>query len=241
MISLEKLEDKNNVTEQVYLQMLKKIIDETYKPGQKIPSENELKELFGVSRNTIRAVLNRLTSLGLLETRRGGGSFVKEIGTDFCFNFFIPAIFLDKNDLLDVLEFRKGIEVQAVKLAAVRALPEDIERMKALNEKSKACFYNGLHDMVMFSAINLELHTEITRASKNKMFEKMMEIIRCILTAKMEHFLVHQGEDVDSVFYHSGILECIINRKPEEAAFFMEKHLSLIIQRVHAFLENQNK
>ena len=53
----------NNITDSVYRQILEQIIAGRYRPGDRIPTENELKETFNVSRNTIRAALNRLNTL----------------------------------------------------------------------------------------------------------------------------------------------------------------------------------
>ena len=63
---------KVNIGDQVYNQMKDQIMSGVWVPGEKIPSENQLMEVFGVSRGTVRQAIQKLSAVGLLETRRGG-------------------------------------------------------------------------------------------------------------------------------------------------------------------------
>ena len=72
----------------------------------------------GVSRNTLRAALNKLDALGFTVSRQGGGTYVKEVDSDVYLNFFVPALLTHNVNLLEVMQFRKGIEVEAARRAA---------------------------------------------------------------------------------------------------------------------------
>ena len=72
---------KSSASDQVFEQLKDNLIQGTWKPGEKLASENELASLFGVSRITIRQALSRLAALGLVETRLGEGSFVEKAGS----------------------------------------------------------------------------------------------------------------------------------------------------------------
>ena len=63
------------------------------------------------------------------------------------------------------------------------------------------------------------------------------DIIRTMLLPEFKNFLSAQGEDIDSMFYHTMILQCIRNHKPDEAAFFMDRHLELVINRMKNYVE----
>ena len=216
---------------QVYNSMLASIAKGEYGPGDRLPSEHELSEIYGVSRNTLRAALYKLNVLGFTETRHGGGTYIRKVGSEVYLNFFVPAILLENHSLIDVLEFRKGIELESVRLAAERASEEDIQRLRELLEHSKC----SQEEMREFAYHNTHYHAAIVQASHNSMFIKMMEIISNIIIVKMQDFLTDQGKDIDSTFYHSMLFECIVNKKPDEAAFFMEKHLTKVIDRVKNF------
>lgn len=219
-----------DTTERIYNELLEAITDGSYPPDTRLPSENELKDRYGVSRNTIRGVLNKLSTLGIVETRRGDGSYVRKAGANISLNMMVPGLVFEKHDLVDILEFRKGIEVQAVKLAAKRATEEDLDKLRGCLKRMKKAMF----DMKEFEMADADMHIQLAKASKNEMFGSMIEIIHHILTNEMKTLLVNQGEDIDSLFYHSTLIDCIEYRKPEEAAYMMEKHLDLIIERVNA-------
>ena len=80
------------LVEQVYNQLLKMIIRRELKPGDRLPSEMVLCDQMGVSRNTLRAALNKLDALGFTVSRQGGGTYVKEVDSDVYLNFFVPAL-----------------------------------------------------------------------------------------------------------------------------------------------------
>lgn len=225
------------LVEQVYNQLLKMIIRRELKPGDRLPSEMVLCDQMGVSRNTLRAALNKLDALGFTVSRQGGGTYVKEVDSDVYLNFFVPALLTHNVNLLEVMQFRKGIEVEAARLAAANATDEDIAELSELLEHYK----ENLDEMERFAQSNTDFHTAVAKASHNMMFKKMMEIIRMMILTEMQNFLVAQGEDVDSTFYHEMVLRCIIEGKPEEAAFFMERHLTLVIKRVEKYVKRETK
>ena len=225
------------LVEQVYNQLLKMIIRGELKPGDRLPSEVVLCDQMGVSRNTLRAALNKLDALGFTVSRQGGGTYVKEVDSDVYLNFFVPALLTHNVNLLEVMQFRKGIEVEAARLAAANATDEDIAELSELLEHCK----ENLDEMERFAQSNTDFHTAVAKASHNMMFKKMMEIIRMMILTEMQNFLVAQGEDVDSTFYHEMVLRCIIEGKPEEAAFFMERHLTLVIKRVEKYVKRETK
>ena len=225
------------LVEQVYNQLLKMIIRRELKPDDRLPSEMVLCDQMGVSRNTLRAALNKLDALGFTVSRQGGGTYVKEVDSDVYLNFFVPALLTHNVNLLEVMQFRKGIEVEAARLAAANATDEDIAELSELLEHCK----KNLDEMERFAQSNTDFHTAVAKASHNMMFKKMMEIIRMMILTEMQNFLVAQGEDVDSTFYHEMVLRCIIEGKPEEAAFFMERHLTLVIKRVEKYVKRETK
>lgn len=217
---------KSNVTDQVYKQMLDNISDGTWSPGTKIPSENELKEIFQVSRNTVRLVLNRLCMLGLLETYHGEGTFVKKLGPSIYVNSLIPPICLEKHDFIEIMEFRRGIEVETTRLAAARASEQhinDLERILLISEDYK-------NDAVNYAKADADFHIAIAKASGNKMLEQMMSIIKEILLPNLESVIKAQGNS-DGREFHPKIFEAIQNRDTDKAVYSMEHHLTVVIER----------
>ena len=93
---------KVNIGDQVYNQMKDQIMSGVWVPGEKIPSENQLMEVFGVSRGTVRQAIQKLSAVGLLETRRGEGSYVGQLGLANYFQSAVSAAFLNEDELKEV-------------------------------------------------------------------------------------------------------------------------------------------
>jgi GntR family transcriptional repressor for pyruvate dehydrogenase complex len=218
---------KSSVSGQVYAQMVDMIVHGVWPPGTKIPSENELKTMFNVSRNTVRSVINKLSILGLLETRPGEGTRVLNAGASFYLNSYIPEIVLDKNDFIDIMEFRKGIEIEAARLAARRVTPRGVESLEEILKRLEA----SENDIKEYSKHDIDFHVKVAEVSGNKMFGKIMDILRYILSSQLEDFMISQGNS-ESIYYHPRIYEAIKNHNPHDAALAMEEHLSNVISRV---------
>ncbi len=221
-----------SLSEQIYDQLMNMIITKAYKPGDKLPTEMALCETFGVSRNTLRAAMNKLNTLGFTETKQGGGTYIRKVGSDVYLNFFVPALLTHNIDILEILHFRKGIEVEAAALAAKNATEEDLALLNSTLEKYKG----DADNLDILATDNMDFHEAIARASHNKMFITMIGIIKSMTLPEMKNFLNAQGDDIDSEFYHSMVLQSIKLKKPEEAAFFMERHMVLLIERVGEFI-----
>ncbi len=221
----------NTISDMVYEQLLQQIISGRYKPGDRIPPENELREEFNISRNTLRTALNKLNTLGILETRRGDGSYVKKLGMQMYLNSFIPAMLISEDSLMELMQLRKAIEVAAARLAAERVTPEDITALERAYESSTLAGEN----MKAYAKTTIDFHLQIAVVSKNQIFSTMMEMIKHILTSKMESFLIYSRNDRNSTYYHFMILQAIKNKKPDEAAYLMDQHMNFLVDQVRIY------
>lgn len=226
------------LVEQTYDSLMQMILDKKYQPGDRLPSEMVLCDELKVSRNTLRAALNKLSVLGFTETRQGGGTYVRAVDSAVYLNFFVPATLTHNIDLLEIMQFRKGIEVEAARLAAENADEEDIAILERLFEQ---CKQESTHNMATFAEDNTDFHFAIAKASHNMLYIKMMDIVSRMILPVMQEFLNAQGSDIDSTFYHGVILQCVINHKSEEAAFFMQRHMNLILERVSEYVKTEKQ
>ena len=88
-------------------------------PGRKLPSETELVDEFGVSRTVVREAVTRLRAEGLVETFQGRGSFVLAVPEPSSFTVESTALRTHR-DVLDMIDFRLGVESETAALAAAR-------------------------------------------------------------------------------------------------------------------------
>ena len=112
---------RESISDQVFGQMKELILEGEWKPGGKIPSENELAQQFGVSRVTVRNALQKLSALELLETRFGEGSFVRSPDAAAMLSPLVSAAYINDKGLEEILQLRSMIEGPVCKEACRRA------------------------------------------------------------------------------------------------------------------------
>ncbi len=150
---------KNNVSDQIFEQLKDDIAHRVFAPGTKLPSENDLADSFGVGRISVRAAIQKLVAIGLAESRSGEGTFVKKTEASIYLNAIIPMLILEPKGIIELLEFRKGLEMQSCELAASRATAEEIDQLKkiidhactpnvAIQEQSLGIRYNKGNDLL---------------------------------------------------------------------------------------------
>ena len=215
------------VKTQVFAQLRDRILDGTWPPGGKIPSENALAEALGVSRVSIREALHMLASLGLLESKQGGGTYVREYTGEVFLNPLLPYLALAKLDILHVLEYRKIAEKGNVSLAVKRAGSAEIEEL----EQALRTMEETKHDARAFAEADLSFHFLVAKATGNPVVMKVNAIIADILKISMYGIVESLGPK-DGLFYHRKILDAIIARDVPLAENLMEEHIERTIRRL---------
>ena len=211
-----------NVGEQVLLQLKKMLIDGEWAPGSKIPSENELAEMFEVSRITVRQALQKLNALGLIETRLGDGSYVRNLDIGDSMNALIPVMYLGDQSDAQVFEFRQIIETGCTKLAVNRATKKDIEELKIILAEMVRC--KDKSDIKGFSKADLKFHFKIAQITRNALFIKTNSILQDVLEQSMDTVIDKMGFE-NGIYYHQQIIKAFENRNEEEAVKMMNAHI----------------
>ena len=166
---------RSSVAEQVYSQLKENVVNGIWKPGEKIPSENQLVSLLGVSRPSIRMAIQKMITLGMIESKVGDGTYVRAAG---------PSAFIDKlasmglkpKDQIEIMEFRKALETEALKLAVERATDEDIAELEAIHIRARAA--HKKKDVETYFKEDLQFHTQIFAMSKNSIFLATLQNVK---------------------------------------------------------------
>jgi GntR family transcriptional repressor for pyruvate dehydrogenase complex len=230
-VSLKRVK-RRSVATQVYEQLKAQVLHRVWLPGSKLPSENVLAAKLGVSRVSVREGLQRLVSLGLLETRHGEGTFVRGYNAENSMNALLPMLALSTTDIFDVLEYRRFMEKGTVALVAEKATAEDLAALK----RSYAVMVERQSDIAGFAHADLEFHLALARTSGNPIIIKVNSIIKDILSVSMESIVRTLGTS-DGLHYHQKIIEAIEAHDTRLAESIMEEHVVRTIQRLRAEAE----
>lgn len=210
---------------------------EDISPGDKLPSENELSAIFQVSKTAVREAMSVLQANGIIEKRSGAGIFLKDIGGE-SIGERVTNHLLNSKELLEILEFRRGIETEAVALAADRATEKDMRLILQSHEKLKEAHRNGelgLEEDYMF-------HYSIILASHNSIYKEVFDIVaekfeEGMRLSKMQSSTV-PGRFQAVMMEHEKIIEALHNKDSKAAADAMRVHL---IQNENKILSNIKK
>lgn len=218
-MEIKKIE-KASISDQVFDQLKKYLIRGEWKPGEKLPSENDLGKSFGVSRITIRQALSKLTILGLLETRTGEGSFVKELTPGIYVNEMIPVTYLGKQSMQEVFEFRLMIEVESAGLAARKISEEELEAL----EKSVERMNEYKDNLEKYVDEDQNFHMIISKSTRNSLIIQMNEIVRDVIRETINSLTKHVGMGI-GLKYHNLLIEALRARDEEKSKKIMKEHL----------------
>ena len=218
--------EKTSIAEVVYEHMLAMVADGSWQEGTKIPSENELKDMFGVSRNTVRQAIQKMNALGILEARQGMGTFVRKVDTSFYLNSLLPTIIMDEKSSACTLEFEKAIQVESVKIAGRCATDEEIDGLEIFVERMRQS-----KESEEFYAHDKEYHKYICQITHNNIFVKSMTLFTKMMKKGLVSVVNHYGRE-QSIKAHEDIYLKLKERNVDEAARLMDQHLQLNIDRL---------
>lgn len=143
--------------------------------GDRLPAERELMAALGVGRSTIREVIRHFQALGVMETRKGSGTYLLKPITSATIHMPLSVETASVRDaLLQTLEVRRGIECEACMVAARRRTADDIANMEArLDEMERVHLLKGTA-----GEEDLAFHLAIYDATHNPLFRQLLEQMR---------------------------------------------------------------
>jgi GntR family transcriptional repressor for pyruvate dehydrogenase complex len=216
------------IYEEVIEQIKKLIIDGKLQPGDKLMSERELAETLSVSRASVREAFSALEMMGIITIRPGEGSFVRHASYECMLEPLSFLLQMDIDNVMQLLEVRKILEVEIAALAAVRATKEDIEEIRrALDNMIEAVNAGEIGDVA-----DADFHFAVVKAAHNPILLRLINTIsdlmaNTFLFSRQKIFLM---ENMPKVLYesHCLIFHAIVERNPQSAGDFMDKHLTMV-------------
>lgn len=229
--------DKKEIREQVFDQLLSQITTGKWKPGEKIPSENELTSIMGVSRISVREALQKLAAMDLVETYRGKGTFVKEFTTNNYLKSLTPMLLMTPGDILFVTEYRRILEVGIIDLYTRNITERDIVFLTKTLEKMKQYYKTNLKK---YTRYDLEFHMKLYEMTGNPFIIKISNLIYDILSAAMKEAVTERGAE-EGIEFHSAMLEYIEKGEISNLKRLTNELFDQIELEVRETMENDKK
>lgn len=172
-----------SLVDQVTEELKASIMGGERKAGDKLPSEAALAEIYGVNRLTVRMALQNLSALGVVETRVGEGSFVRE----FSFPGYLDGIsgfYLKSGKIEEIFALRKLLELECARIACESRTEEELSELRAFLEdylRLKKMHRSGGDCLEELTEADMRFHDQICRMSRNAAFADVAAFARSMV------------------------------------------------------------
>lgn len=195
-------------------------IEKRFLPGDKLPNENDLSKELDISRTTLREAIRILVTNGILEIKRGLGTFVRGDISVEKLNELNP-LSSAKVNAKDLYEMRLIFEPEAAYLATLRATDDELKKILKLGKKIEEKIRKG-EDR---TEVEQEFHKSIAKATHNEFMNKLMPVI---YEAIDKGVVLSEEKEIaiqDTVIDHRMIIEFMEARNAEGAKNAMKIHI----------------
>lgn len=212
-----------NLSDQVAEQMQELIVQGRLRPGERLPSERELADRFGVSRTVIREAVRSLMAKGLLEVHSGSGMIVcTPTASSIADHFDLLLRLNSEGDPLEyIFDVRHVLEVEIAGRAAQQATESDIREM----EHHLQQMADNLNDLEQAAAADVEFHAALARATQNPLFAILLDSISEIMLEVRRLGFTLSGAPQKILEEHARILQSVKRGDVEASQIAMSEHL----------------
>jgi GntR family transcriptional repressor for pyruvate dehydrogenase complex len=204
---------RSRIYEHIVEQIRALIREGRWAPGDQIPPERELAERFRVSRTSVREALRALEIQGVIDSRQGGGTFVRTANTEALVPPLAAAIMRGRLELAEVLEVRELIEPGIARHAAQRATDEHVAELELILESQRNCIAQGRS----FVDEDTAFHYTLARAADNHILLRLHNVILDLLRESRQTYLHVPDRPQLSLRGHEAILGAVAAHDPERA------------------------
>jgi len=196
IMKIEKIE-RTTVVERVMEKMKELIASGQFKVGEQIPPEQELADMFGVARSSMREAIKIFHYLGVLESQTGRGTYVCDRGK-ISTEALTWSILLGENDIYEMVHLREVLEQAGLRLIAegYRDNPEKVAVLMADLEKEVATMRAATmnRDMAALILADYNFHGAIIRGSNNSLFTAIYSTLRSFMHEEIKK--TYEGADI---------------------------------------------
>jgi GntR family transcriptional repressor for pyruvate dehydrogenase complex len=217
------------LSDQVAQLMLDAILEKQLAPGERLPSERELGEQFGVSRTVVREAVRALVAKGVIEVVSGSGLRIAEANATNVresLSLYLHNSTLDYEKMHDV---RRVLEVHIAGVAAERSSEDDLKRLNEAHEAMAKAVADGssVDDLAI---LDLEFHRAMARATHNELFLILLDSLGEGLLDVRRDNLKDRDTAERTIGLHDAVRQRIIARDAEGARAAMAEHLDDTVQ-----------
>lgn len=226
---------RTRVYHEIVAQIKQLIAQGRIQPGDRLPPERELADLFKASRNSVRDALRVLEQMGLIESRQGDGNFVRSVTAEELTEPLASLLLQSREQMRELWEVRRVFEPAVAEYAAERITLEELDELAAILKQQELKV--GLGAMALEE--DTEFHYGIAQAARNPVMLRVIDTMMDLLRASRERSLQQGGRPAHSLAGHRRILQALRRKDPPAARATMIQHLREVESHVYPQDETQ--
>lgn len=215
--------ERRKVYELVAERLLSQIGERQLQPGDTLPPERELTQLYRVGRSSVREALRMLESRGQIESRGNGAFVVAQFRNPLNHSLGL-LLAAEEGGLHELFEVRRILEGEAAALAAMRRGDDHLARLRnAIDE-----MHDGIDSEERYIAADIRFHLTVAEATGNRVILHLMHAIRDQLTEAFGSVYHIPGSPERSLGQHRDIASAVALQRPDEARTLMYEHVGRV-------------
>ncbi|MFT8351925.1 FadR/GntR family transcriptional regulator [Clostridium saccharoperbutylacetonicum] len=215
------------VYEQVIDDIKNKIKSGEIKKGDRLPSERELSESLGVSRTSIREAIRALEVIGLVESRRGAGNYIKTNFEDSLFEPLSVMFMLQESSPREMFDVRESLELQCARLSSKNIQDNELSLLAAILDR----MYLAENEEESLE-LDIKFHYIVAKASRNVLLINVLQVISQLMDEFIKKFrmqILHVGNTKESLLeIHENLYRALKCRDEAKVYSAMKEHFNLI-------------
>lgn len=213
MAFIEKKSLKEKTLVQRIIDEIKRsLIKEELLPGDKLPSEEQLCEKFSVSRISVREAIKMLSALGVVNIKRGNGTYITKKVNHATFNSLVFQLILQEKSSKELAELRTMLEIGVIEVVMDKRTPEDIRRIEESVQNFEKEHSREILDIGKLINCDMDFHLKVAESTHNSLIIGIAEAILQLYVASFSKILYKRSSVEESIKIHKTILEGIKNR-----------------------------
>lgn len=200
------------------------LLSKELKPGDKLPTESEFAQQLGVGRNSVREAIKMLSSLGIVEIKRGVGTFIAKSISTSIMNPLILGLVFEQGTSRELFELRLLIDTGAAELVIQKANDEEIKKLDEANEKLRSAAETNLEQRQKLLDLDINFHYTLLEITKNPFLSKIGKAVYTLFFTSIEKTV--QLDPISGYKNHQLVIDAIKKRDIEWIREITKKSLS---------------
>lgn len=220
-----------SVVEKIIQSLLTAINAGDFPRGSRLPGELELTKKLAVSRNSLREAIKFLTAMGILEVKRGDGTFVSSEPKPAMFDSIIYTFMFESSTNEEIIELRQALDDIVLRIGIQKCSDENIDQLDKLIDEMQAAFRDN--NISLAARKDYEFHMYLIECSKNPFLIRIVKGVYSLFEHSIEFNIRSEKEFANAVEHHQEIVKCLRSRDELSVTPTVNKSLSSWRKNAH--------